>query len=274
MIMKNKLVIMKKNKLIYCIILLSIMGCQKVPVTGRKQMNLLPESELIGLSLTSYSDFLSKNQKVADNDKRTQMVKNLGAKISAAVTNYMAQQGLSSRLEGYKWEFNLVNENTVNAWCMSGGKVVVYTGLLDVTQTEAALACVMGHEIAHAVARHGNERMSQGLLVQAGGIGLQLALSQQPALTQNLFLQSYGIGSTLGTLKYSRVHESEADKMGLIFMAMAGYNPQESIAFWERMAKASGGNKPPEILSTHPSDETRIKDLQAFLPEAMKYYKP
>jgi predicted Zn-dependent protease len=254
-------------------VLAFLTACQKVPVTGRKQMNLIPESELIGMSLTNYSDFLSKNPKVNDTDKNTQLVKSTGDKIANAVTNYMAQQGLSSRLDGYKWEFNLVNENTVNAWCMPGGKVVVYTGLLDVTKTDAALACVMGHEIAHAVARHGNERMSQGLLVQAGGIGLQLALSQQPQLTKDLFLQSYGLGSTLGTLKYSRLHESEADKMGLIFMAMAGYNPQESIAFWERMAANSGSKKPPEILSTHPSDETRINDLKTFMPEALKYYK-
>jgi len=156
---------------------------------------------------------------------------------------------------------------------MPGGKVVVYSGLLAVTQTENALACVMGHEIAHAVARHGNERMSQGLLVELGGVALSVALSQKTQLTHDLFLQSYGIGSQLGMLKYSRTHESEADKMGLVFMAIAGYDPNEAVGFWERMSKASGGNQPPELLSTHPSDETRIADIKAFLPEALKYYK-
>ena len=155
---------------------------------------------------------------------------------------------------------------------MPGGKVVVYSGLLPITQDETSLAVVMGHEIAHAIGRHGNERMSQGLIVQAGGIGLQVAMSQKPQETQNIFLQSYGVASTLGTLKYSRVHESEADKMGLVFMAMAGYDPSAAVPFWERMAK-TGGQKPLEILSTHPSDATRIKDIKAFLPQALKYYK-
>jgi len=156
---------------------------------------------------------------------------------------------------------------------MPGGKVVVYTGILPVTQDEQSLAVVMGHEIAHAIARHGNERMSQGLALQLGGAALSVALSEKPALTRNIFLQSYGIGSTLGSLAYSRNHETEADKLGLVFMAMAGYDPQVAISFWERMA-ASGGQAPPEILSTHPSDATRISTLREFMPQAMKYYKP
>jgi predicted Zn-dependent protease len=184
----------------------------------------------------------------------------------------MGDQGLSGRIEGYQWEFNTVDNAEVNAWCMPGGKVVVYTGLLPVTQDEASLAIVMGHEIAHAIARHGNERMSQALLVQAGGTALQVALSQKPELTQTIFMQSYGITSQLGMLKYSRTHESEADKMGLVFAAIAGYDPNVAVAFWERMAKQSA-QKPMELLSTHPSDETRIADIKAFLPEAMKYYK-
>ncbi|CAN5485372.1 M48 family metallopeptidase [soil metagenome] len=250
-----------------------LVACHKVPITGRRQVSLIPESEMIGMSLTSYSEFLSKNPAVSEADANARMVSKIGTDMQKAVETFMAEKGLSSRLEGYKWEFHLVNENTVNAWCMPGGKVVVYSGLLPVTQTEAALACVMGHEIAHAVARHGNERMSQGLLVQAGGVALSVALSQRPEATQNLFLQSYGVSSQLGMLKYSRTHESEADKMGLVFMAIAGYDPTEAVAFWERMEKTSGGNKPPEILSTHPSDATRIADIKAFLPEAMKYYK-
>lgn len=255
------------------IVVINSVACQKVPITGRKQMSLISESEMIGMSLTSYSEFLAKNPAVSEADANARMVSKIGMDMQKAVEIFMKEKGLSSRLDGYQWEFHMVNENTVNAWCMPGGKVVVYSGLLPVTQTEAALACVMGHEIAHAVARHGNERMSQGLLVQVGGAALSVALSQKPQVTQDLFLQSYGITSQLGMLKYSRTHESEADKMGLVFMAIAGYDPTEAVAFWERMEKASGGNKPPEILSTHPSDATRIADIKAFLPEAMKYYK-
>jgi predicted Zn-dependent protease len=263
----------KRTILIAWSIAVFLVACERVPITGRRQVSLIPESEMIGMSLTNYSEFLAKNPAVADLDANARLVKNVGANIQKAVEAFMSEKGLSSRLDGYKWEFNLVNENTVNAWCMPGGKVVVYSGLLPVTQTESALACVMGHEIAHAVARHGNERMSQGLLVQVGGAALSVALSQKPQLTQDLFMQSYGLTSQLGMLKYSRTHESEADKMGLIFMAMAGYDPSDAVAFWERMAKSSAGNKPPELLSTHPSDETRIADIKAFLPEAMKYYK-
>jgi predicted Zn-dependent protease len=271
--MVQKKLIMKKKIIIIGLIVTSCVACQKVPITGRNQMTIVPESEMISLSLTSYKDFLSKNPPVSDSDPNAQMVKNVGSKVSKAVERFMKQKGLSSRLNGYKWEFNLVNNNEVNAWCMSGGKVVVYSGLLPVTQTESALACVMGHEIAHAVARHGGERMSQGLIVEAGGLALQAALAQKPQLTQSLLLQSYGVGSQLGMLKYSRTHESEADKMGLVFMAMAGYDPTEAVAFWERMAKAGGAKAPIELLSTHPSDATRIADIKAYLPEAMKYYK-
>lgn len=264
-----------KHKGICLGLILSVISvaCERVPITGRRQVSLIPESEMIGMSLTSYSDFLSKNPAISDADANARLVKKVGGNIQHAVEAFMKEKGLSSRLDGYKWEFNLVNQNEVNAWCMPGGKVVVYSGLLPVTQTEPALACVLGHEIAHAVARHGNERMSQGLIVEAGGAALSVALSQKPQLTQDIFLQSYGLTSQLGMLKYSRTHESEADKMGLVFMAMAGYDPTEAVAFWERMAAASGGNKPPELLSTHPSDETRIADIKKFLPEAMKYYK-
>jgi len=264
---------MFKKTVYLCTIVLLFESCFKVPISDRRQLNLLPESTMIGMSITSYKEFLTKNPSVPVGDAQVQMVKNVGAKIQSAVTRYLGQKHLSDRVKGYKWEFNLVNDNTVNAWCMPGGKVVVYSGLLPVTQDEAGLAVVMGHEIAHAIARHGNERMSQGLALQLGGVGIQLALSQKPQETQNLFLQSYGIASTLGTLKYSRVHESEADKMGLVFMAMAGYDPSVAIQFWERMSKQSNGAKPLEILSTHPSDDTRIKDIKAYLPQAMKYYQ-
>jgi predicted Zn-dependent protease len=263
---------MKKVILLFFVSSLFFISCHKNAVTGKSSLNLIPESEMIGMSLTEYDKFLSQHPPLPATDERVVMVKRCGLKIQKAVEQFYAEKNASKDLEGFKWEFNVVDEQAINAWCMPGGKVVVYTGLLPVTQTEEALAVVMGHEIAHAVARHGNQRMSQGLLIQFGGAALSVALSQKPALTRELFLQAYGISSTLGSLKYSRSHETEADKMGLIFAAMGGYNPEAAVAFWERMA-SSGGQKPPELLSTHPSDERRIQDLKAFMPEAMKYYK-
>jgi predicted Zn-dependent protease len=261
------------KKLIISLILIAGLGScvEKVPLTGRKQVSLVQESDLIGMSLTQYQKFLSEHKPMPETDPRQQLVKKVGLRIQNAVSEFMRQKGLSERLKGYKWEFNTVEDPTVNAWCMPGGKVVVYTGLLPVTQDEASLAIVMGHEIAHAVARHGNERMSQGLIVEVGGLALQVALSQKPETTQNIFLQSYGITSQLGMLKYSRTHESEADKMGMVFAALAGYDPNVALSFWQRMA-AQSKEQPLEILSTHPSDETRIKDIKKFMPEAMKYY--
>jgi predicted Zn-dependent protease len=253
--------------------ILIVTSCSKVPVTGRRQVNLLPESDLIGMSLTEYKDFLTKNPPTAASNNDAAMVKRVGSKIEVAVTQYMAKNKMSDRLAGYKWEYNLVNDPTVNAWCMPGGKVVVYSGLLGVTQNETALAIVMGHEIAHAVARHGNERMSQEMMTQMGGMALNVALQTKSAQTQTIFNTAYGVGSQVAVLlPYSRLHESEADKLGLIFAAMAGYDPQEAPKFWKRMS-AQGGAKPPQILSTHPSDAKRVKDLEAFMPEAMKYYK-
>jgi len=260
----------------YCSLILIVsvvISCAKVPITGRKQLNMLPESELMSMSLTSYQTFLSENSVVNTSEANTQQVKTVGANMSTAVEKFLATEGQSKRVKNYTWEFNLVQDDLVNAWCMPGGKVVVYTGLLPVAQDETGLAVVMGHEIAHAIARHGNERMSQLLLVQAGGIGMAIAMQDQPELTQDLFMIAYGAGSALGSLKYSRKHESEADKMGLVFMALAGYNPELAVDFWERMA-ATGGSRPPELLSTHPSSETRISDIQEFLPIAMLYYKP
>ncbi|MBA3681415.1 MAG: M48 family metallopeptidase [Bacteroidetes bacterium] len=263
------------NKIIVSTFLASLLftSCTKNAVTGKRSLTLLPESEMVSMSLTEYSKFLSQHPPLPASDERVQMVKRSGLRIQKAVQKFYADKGLSKDLQGFNWEFNVVESPEVNAWCMPGGKVVVYTGILPVTQTEEALAIVMGHEIAHAVAKHGNQRMSEGLLVQFGGAALSVALSQKPALTQQLFLQAYGVGTTLGSLKYSRSHESEADKMGLIFAAMAGYNPEVAVDFWTRMSKG-GGQKPPELLSTHPSDETRIRDLKAFMPEAKKYYKP
>lgn len=264
---------MKRSILSILVVTLFTLSCHKNAVTGKRSLNLVPETELMTMSYAEYDKFLVEHPKLNDNDSRVQLVRNCGIRIQKAVEKFYADKGLSNELKGYAWEFNVVNEETVNAWCMPGGKVVVYTGILPVTQDEKSLAVVMGHEIAHAVARHGNQRMSQGMLVQFGGSVLSVALSQKPQLTQQLFLQSFGIGSQLGMLSYSRKHETEADKMGIIFAAMAGYDPEAAVGFWERMS-SGGGQKPPELLSTHPSDEKRIADLKAFMPEAKKYYKP
>jgi predicted Zn-dependent protease len=248
-------------------------SCTVVPITGRKQLSLVPESEMISMSLTSYAEFLKTNP-ISTDKVKTDMVRKVGNELAAAVTKYFADNNLSSQLEGYKWEFNLVkNDTTQNAWCMPGGKVVVYSGILPITKDNNGLAVVLSHEIAHAIARHGNERMSQELLVQFGGIALNEAIKEKPEETKGIFNTAYGIGSQVGVLlPYSREHELEADKLGLIFMAMAGYDPNTAVAFWERMA-AIGGSKPPEFLSTHPSDATRINKIKSALPEAMKYYK-
>ncbi len=247
-----------------------VFACAKVPITGRRQMKLLPESELITMANAQYKEFLSQNQVM--NDNHAQMVKNVGNKISKAVEKYLKENGHEKRIEGYQWEFNLVKDSLINAWCMPGGKVVFYTGILPIAKDHTGIAVVMGHEIAHAIARHGNERMSQALAIQLGGVTLATATSQESEQTQNIFLQSYGLASTLGSLKYSRKHESESDKLGLVFMALAGYNPEAAIDFWERMS-AQSGVRPPEILSTHPHGETRIAEIKEYLPEAMKYYK-
>lgn len=247
-------------------------ACSVVPLTGRKQLNILPESQMISMALTSYEDFMKTNP--ASDDRTSQsMVERVGSNIAAAVTRYFKENNISDRLEGYKWEFNLVKNDTPNAWAMPGGKVVVYSGILPYTQDDNGLAVVLSHEIAHAVARHGNERMSQGLLTEFGGIALDQLLKDKPDQTKSIFNTAYGLGSQVGVmLPFSREHELEADRLGLIFMAMAGYDPETAVAFWERMSKM-GGQKPPEFLSTHPSDEKRINKIKAELPEAMKYYK-
>lgn len=247
-------------------------SCSVVPFSGRNQLNLLPESDMISMGFTNYSDFMKENPP-SDDKSNAAVVKEVGRNISTAVNKYFNENNLQSRLEGYQWEFNLVSDKTPNAWCMPGGKVVVYSGILPFTIDKNGLAVVMSHEIAHAVARHGNERMSQQLLTQLGGIALNEAVKQKPEETRNIFLAVYGIGSQVGVLlPYSREHELEADKLGLIFMAMGGYDPQTAVAFWQRMASA-GGSKPPEFLSTHPSDASRINKIKAAIPDAMKYYK-
>jgi predicted Zn-dependent protease len=247
-------------------------SCSSVPLTGRKQLNMIPDSQMLSMSFQQYDEFIKTNKISADVDN-TNMVKRIGFNIQNAVQRYLTENNMGDRLQGYNWEFNLIESNEVNAWCMPGGKVVVYTGILPLTQDENGLAVVMGHEIAHAIAEHGNERMSQILLTQLGGLALSEALSSQPQKTQDLWLGVYGLGAQVGILlPYSRTHESEADKLGLIFMAMAGYDPNVAVSFWERMAANKQGQAPPEFLSTHPSDRTRIEDIKKNLPEALKYY--
>lgn len=253
-----------------------LVACSKNALTGKSQLTLLPESELQSMATQQYQQFLSTNKVVSTSKNRdAEMVVRVGKRITNAVEGFYKEKGISDRLTGFKWEYNLVDDKAVNAWCMPGGKIVVYTGLLPVTQNEAALAAVMGHEVSHALLQHGNQRMSQGLLQQLGGVALTVALANKPAETQNLFLSAYGVGSQVGVLlPFSRKNELEADHYGLIFAAKAGYNPEEAINLWKRMAKASEGQAPPEFLSTHPADERRIKELQKFMPEALGYYKP
>lgn len=263
------------NKIKYLVIatvVTSILACTKVPISGRRQMNLLPESQLMSMSLTQYGAFLQENPPMSDEIEATKRVKRVGGRISHAVEKYMKENGFANRIANYKWEFNLVDQNVVNAWCMPGGKVVVYNGIMPVAESDAGLAVVMGHEIAHAVARHGNERMSQGLVAAAGAAGLAVALREKPAETQALFLGAYGVSTGVGILAFGRNQESEADKLGMVFMAMAGYEPKEAIPFWERMKAASGGGSMPEFLSTHPSHDTRIQRITEFLPEAQSYF--
>ncbi len=251
-----------------------VSGCSQVGITGRSQLTLLPDSYINSMSLQQYSQFISASQ-VRTSTTNGEMVTRCGQRIVAAVDEFCRQHMERNPFSGYQWEFNLVEDPNVNAFAMPGGKVVVYTGLLPVAQTEAGLAVVMGHEIAHVFAKHGNERMSQQLLVQMGGIALDQALKEKPEATRNLFSASYGIGAQVGLLlPYSRLHESEADRLGMIFMAMAGYDPHEALTFWQRMNAQAGGSRPPEILSTHPAPETRIQDIQNLLPEAMEYYQP
>jgi len=253
-----------------CLFLLS--ACSTVPITGRSQLNLIPGSSMLSMSNQQYGTFLKEN-KVSRNQQQIAMVKRVGLRVQNAVERYFINSGLKEHLSDYKWEFNLVEDKQVNAWCMPGGKVVVYTGILPIAVDDTGLAVVMGHEIAHAIAEHGNERMSQGLLAQLGGVALSTALSTKPAATQQLWMSVYGMGAQYGAIMpYGRMQESEADHLGLVFMAMAGYDPKAAISFWERMAAQKGGQAPPEFLSTHPSDANRIANIKRLIPEVSKQY--
>lgn len=251
----------------------SIAACSTNAVTGRRQLSLIPDEQLQADAVTQYRTFLSESRVVSSSNNRdAEMVKRVGSRIANAITSYYNGQGKGDILAGYNWEFNLIDSKDINAWCMPGGKVVVYTGLLPVTQNEAALAVVLGHEITHAVAKHTNEAISKQYVLQGVGgvVGASIGNEQKASIFNNVF----GLGAGVAGLKNSRNAEYEADRFGLTFSAMAGYNPQEAIPFWNRMASAGSGNKPPEFLSSHPSDENRISRLQNHMPEALKYYKP
>lgn len=259
-------------KIIFVTAILVAESCSTVPLTGRSQLSLLPESSMVEMSLTSYNEFLTEN-KLSTNTAQIQQIRRVGTKVATAVETYLKNNGFAGYIENFKWEFNLVESDAINAWCMPGGKVVFYTGILPITKNDAGVAVVMGHEIAHAVARHGNERMSQSMMIEMGGVALSEALKQKPEKTQALFSVAYGLGTQVGVaLPFSRKHELEADEMGLIFMAMAGYDPREAVAFWKRMS-AKGGAAMPEFLSTHPVDTRRIAELEKLMPKAMKYYQ-
>ena len=261
------------SKATLVVLLFLSVGCATVPVTGRKSLNLLPDSELLSMSLQQYDDVLKKS-KLSNDPAKVHMVNRVGERIARATEQFFKEQGMESEIRNYKWEFTLIEDDKMaNAWCMPGGKVAVYTGILPITQNDTGLAVVMGHEISHAIAKHGNERMSQGLLAQLGAVGLSAALSTHPSETNQIFMAAYGLGANVGVLlPYSRIQESEADHIGLILMAKAGYDPRQAIPFWKRMNE-KGGSRPPEFLSTHPAPETRIKEIEAEIPEAMKYYK-
>ena len=263
---------MKKFMAIFVAVLFLAVSCKTVPITGRKQFNMVPDSQVLPMSFAQYEGFLKEN-KISTNTAKTKEVKEVGSRISKAVDRYMRANGMISEADSYRWEFNLIDDPTVNAWCMPGGKVVFYTGILPICKNEDGIAAVMGHEIAHAFAKHGQERMSQGIAAQLGGVAVALGTSGKPEETQQLWNTIYGIGSQVGMLKYSRVHETEADKLGMVFMIMAGYQAKEAVNVWIRMKEQSTGAQPPEFLSTHPSHDTRIKALTDYIPEATMYAK-
>lgn len=260
---------MKKYVSIGAAVILGVVAsCATNPFSGKKTWALVPDSQILPSAFAQYSSFLKEN-KVLSGTTDAKMVESVGIKIKNAAERYLNANGYQGYLKDYRWEYKLVENKEVNAWCMPGGKIVVYSGILPVTKTEAGLATVMGHEVAHALANHGQQRMSAGVFQQLGAAGTQILVSEKNEQTQALAMQAYGTGSNvLGMLPFSRSHESEADEIGLTLMAIAGYNPTESIAFWQRMSANSGGTAPPEFMSTHPSDATRIANLQRLIPIA------
>ena len=259
---------MKKNILVGICTLGLVFSCATNPITGKKSLNFVSNSELFPSSFQQYGSFLKEN-KVITGTADARKVENVGLKIKLAAEKYLTYLGQSQYLQDYRWEYKLIDSKEVNAWCMPGGKIVVYSGILPITKNDAGLATVMGHEVSHALANHGAQRMSAAQLQQLGAVGVAVATGGKSEETQQIWNQVYGMGSQVGVmLPFSRGHETEADKIGLTLMAIAGYNPEESITFWSRMAAQSSGQASPEFMSTHPSDATRIANLKALLPEA------
>lgn len=247
-----------------------VYSCAKVPLTGRSQLATVSNEEIMPLVNEEYQQ-VKQESKLVTNTADGQAVVRVGNRVADAVEAFLVQEGYEDLVASFDWEFNLIDSEQVNAWCMPGGKVAFYTGIMPVTEDETGIAVVMGHEVAHAVASHARERMSNGMLANLGLSVLSVAVGQNPSMTEQIFLQSVGMGSELGMLSFSRKHELEADELGLIFMAMAGYDPREAPVFWERMA-AAGGETPPEFLSTHPGPDRRIEKLNANMDKALKYY--
>ncbi|MDD7914240.1 M48 family metalloprotease [Polaribacter ponticola] len=241
--------------------------CSTVPITGRKRVNFVSDAQVLPASFAQYKGFLAEN-KLSSNREMSNQIKNVGKNVAAAVDRFMRANNMVTEAESYKWEFNLVEDKTVNAWCLPGGKVVFYTGIMPICENENGVAAVMGHEVAHAFAKHGQERMSSGQLQQIGGLAVALGTSNKDPKTSQIWNLAYGAGSQVGMLAFSRTHETEADKLGLVFMIMAGYDGREAAEVWVRMSKKSNGKQGPEFLSTHPSNQSRIQTLRAYLPEA------
>ncbi len=269
--------IVKHSFLIAIALVFVIIACQRVPLTNRKQfVGLVSSEQMMQLSFAEYDGFKDTSKVLPKTNPNAAMVARVGGRIKKAVEDYMIQNNYSALLDGYRWEFITVQSDQINAWCMPGGKVCFYTGILPVCKTEEGVAVVMGHEIAHAIAEHGRERMSRALaangITQVGAIATGVATGNEDIM--NLAGQVLGIGTQVGgVLPNSRKQESEADQLGLIFMAMAGYNPQEGVSFWQRMQEAGkNAQKPPKLLSTHPADDQRIADMEKLMPKAMKYY--
>ena len=266
--MINKLKIMKKQILLGICALGLVYSCATNPITGKKSLNFVSNSELFPSSFQQYGTFLKEN-KVITGTADAKKVEAVGMRIKAAAEKYLTYLGQAQYLQDYRWEYKLIDNKEVNAWCMPGGKIVVYSGILPITKNDAGLATVIGHEVSHALANHGAQRMSAAQLQQLGGVGVAAVTGNKSAETQQIWNQVYGLTTQYGgMLPFSRAHETEADKIGLTLMAIAGYNPDEAITFWSRMAAQSSGQAPPEFMSTHPSDATRIANLKALIPEA------
>lgn len=259
------------KKFVFFLLVLAV-GCGVAPITGRRQLVVIPADQMLSLSAQSYAQVLKEN-KVSNNQQYLSAVRNVGNRLTNAVERYLQQNNMQSAIQGFQWQYTVLQSKEANAWCMPGGQIAFYEGIMPICADENGIAVVMGHEIAHAIAKHGNERMSQQLALQLGGVALSEALSTKSETTQQIAMAAFGAGSALGVvLPYSRTHEYEADELGLYFMAMAGYDPRTAPAFWERMVAQAGG-RPPEFLSTHPDPTNRIKAMNRKISKAMQYYQ-